>query len=183
MQCDFRVETERFFLRTLIENDATEDYLSWLRDDMASKYISAASQAWDILKLRRFILEKLNSPGVLFFGIFVRDSGVHIGNIKFERIDRGDGCAELGVLIGDPYWRGKGVFGEIFLPLQNVLFEHYQVKNIHLGVSKENAAAIRSYEKSGFSQTDGVYFTANPPSNVIFMAAEIQVSDLRKQEL
>lgn len=164
--------SERFTLRVLKDTDATQTYLSWLTDPTSSRFIVSSSSSWTIDKLRNYILEIEQKPGALFFGIFLRESDQHIGNIKFENIGEPIGCAELGVLIGEKNWRGKGVFGEIFKTLQHVLSENFGVKKIYLGVETENTAAIRSYVKSGFIISSDKYFMAkNPRFNGLEMFA------------
>jgi ribosomal-protein-alanine N-acetyltransferase len=165
-------DSERFTLRALKDTDATPTYLSWLTSPDSSPFIVSASSTWTIDKLREYIVDIEQKPRALFFGIFIRESGHHIGNIKFENIGEATGCAELGVLIGDANWRGKGVFGEIFKILQCVLFEKYGVHKIYLGVKTENTAAIRSYVKSGFIISSDKYFqTKNPKFSGIEMLA------------
>jgi ribosomal-protein-alanine N-acetyltransferase len=155
--------SERFTLRALKGTDATQTYLSWLTDPDGSRFIVSSGSTWTIDKLRGYILEIEQKPRALFFGIFLRESGQHIGNIKFENIGAPSGCAELGVLIGEADWRGKGVFGEIFKTLQRVLSENFGINKIYLGVETENTAAIRSYVKSGFINSSDKYFTAKNP--------------------
>lgn len=165
--------TERFYLRSLAPGDVGDHYLAWLRDDLARMYISAASQSWSIESLRAFVEVKSSAPGVLFLGIFLRDTDVHIGNIKIERIDPIKSTAELGVLVGDSRWRGKGVFPEIFASLQGLLHESYGVSSVFLGVSKSNPSAIRTYLKSGFCEVDPGCFSLTPTPDSLVMVADI----------
>ena len=138
-------------MRELGLGDVGERYLGWLREPDAKKYIAAAAVTTGLEDLRRFVLERANRHDVLFFGIFDRSTGVHIGNIKFEPVDSELGYAIMGVLIGDPAYRGTGVTPEVLRSTAAWLKKNRGINEIVLGVSRDNRGAIRAYEKAGFS--------------------------------
>jgi [ribosomal protein S5]-alanine N-acetyltransferase len=142
--------TPRFRLRPLVPEDASERYLSWLSDEMAQLYISAAARTSGLPALRGYIQKRCGREDVLFLGIFGRDSGLHIGNIKFEPIDASAGAAVMGILIGDPAYRGRGVTPEVLEAAGRWLAGTRGVHEIALGVHADNHGAIRAYEKVGF---------------------------------
>ena len=148
------ITTEKFYLRDLSVNDANENYLRWLSDTTAKKFIEAARLTQDLDQLKNYLQDKTSKNNVRFFGIFEKISNTHIGNIKYEPINTLEEYAVMGVLIGDENWRGKGVFGEIFSASASFLGKKYNLKKIYLGVNKNNIAAVKSYEKSGFIVTE-----------------------------
>jgi ribosomal-protein-alanine N-acetyltransferase len=148
------IETHRFLLRPLVVADASQEYLSWMRDDVAAQYIVAAASTQSLESLERYILEKTTKIDCLFLGIFHKKTGSHIGNIKYEPICFEHKEAVMGVLLGDATWRGKNVFTEIFLASQKWLSDTYSINTIRLGVERSNTAAIRAYEKAGFISCD-----------------------------
>lgn len=149
----FPIETSRTVLRPLSARDVSERYLSWLDDPATSKWILAAAATKRLSDLEAYVTEKMRRNDVLFLGIFDKQSGVHIGNIKYEPILPQLQASVIGVLIGDPSYRGKGLFGEVFLPTASWLQQHRNITRIYLGVDENNAMAIRTYEKIGFSRT------------------------------
>ena len=144
------IETDRFLLRPLTEADATERYLKWLANEDARRFIAAASVTNTLETLRRFVRDRDGRDDVLFLGIFDRRTGLHIGNIKYEPLDSANGFAVMGLLIGDAEYRGRGAAGEALAASAAWLQRHRKIKQIVLGVQKDNVAAIRAYEKSGF---------------------------------
>ncbi len=48
-----RLETGRYFLRTLDETDATERYLSWMRDPDVMRYLHARFETHSLDSIRR----------------------------------------------------------------------------------------------------------------------------------
>ena len=144
------INTERFQLKTLTVDDATEEYLSWFSSSKeVGEYIAYAKTNADINKLRQYVKEREDREDVLFLGIFT-DSGQHIGNIKYEPINLKDKSATMGILIGDKEWRGKGVATEVIKDSGKYLKVNYKIKYIDLGVNKDNIAAVSAYKKMKF---------------------------------
>lgn len=144
------ITTDRFLLRSLSEQDATERYLRWLRERSAREFIAAATKTEKLTDLKEYIRERVGRADVIFLGIFDKTSGMHIGNIKYEPINLGLEYAVMGVLIGEPEYRYRGVTPEVLVATADWLKQHRHIKQILLGVDKENTAAIRAYEKVGF---------------------------------
>lgn len=145
-----RIETPRFFLRPLAVEDATERYAAWMSDGSAQRFITAAKSAADLDALRQYITQRADRPDVLFLGIFSRGDALHIGNIKYEPVDSERGYAVMGMLIGDPAWRGKGVAAEVIDASSLWLQKERGISEVVLGVARDNQAAIRAYLKAGF---------------------------------
>lgn len=148
------ITTDRFLLRELTEVDITQRYLGWLSDSESGKFITAATVVRKLPDLRQYVLERIGRDDVMFFGIFEKVSGLHIGNVKYEPVNSGLGYAIMGMLIGDPAYRGKGVATEVLNASARWLKVHRNIRQILLGVSKENVAAVRAYEKVGFVVAD-----------------------------
>jgi ribosomal-protein-alanine N-acetyltransferase len=144
------IETDRFILRELTVADVSERYLEWLSDPEARKWIVAASEAQRIADLKDYVAQRVGRADVLFLGIFAKSSGVHIGNIKYEPVLPDQGLAVMGILIGDPSFRGKGVFAEVFSASAAWLKKERRITCIHLGVEKAHQAALKAYQNAGF---------------------------------
>ncbi|MBI1812552.1 GNAT family N-acetyltransferase [Candidatus Peregrinibacteria bacterium] len=156
---------DHIFLRELREEDATEAYASWLNDPEVNRYLETRQVTLE--QLRSYIREKAASPDALLFGIFWKENGRHIGNIKLEPIDREAHEATMGILIGDKEYWGKGIATEATNLISDYAFSLLHLRSITLGVIADHAAAIRVYEKCGFARVrvekgainhDGVLF-------------------------
>lgn len=167
------IKTARFTLRSLTVDDATKAYSQWFDDPAVAEHIMAAKAPHDIDALRRYIAEKSILPDVLFLGIFELDSGTHIGNIKYEPIDSANGVAEMGILIGEPNWRGRGVAREIIVASADWLRKHRGISRILLGVEKKNLAALSAYLRTGFRQTE-IIRDPRVEGEILRMALEIK---------
>ena len=147
---DLVIELDRFFLRTLKESDVSADYLSWFEDDRVKAYISFASKARTKQELVEYVNIKNSSKTALLFGVFTKIELKHVGNIKYEPIELAKKTAEMGILIGDVNWRGRGVGPEVILGSSEWLRNSLGLNSITLGVRSDNSPAISAYKKLGF---------------------------------
>lgn len=158
--------TKRFLLRKLEPEDATLRYLDWLVREQGN-HIQTAHQTQDITSLRGYINAKNMHPDCLLVGVFLKETQEHIGNIKYEPVDLASSEAVLGILIGEAGWRGKGVAAEIIRETADWLQKSCGIKRIVLGVSADNFAAQRAYEKIGFSASHSSWITASDSIRVL----------------
>ena len=124
-------------------------YLSWLQNVEDNQFIEAVREDYSKFDLQKYLESRVNNPQVKFWGIFL-ESRKFIGTIKLEPINWENQTAWLGMMIGDSSEHGKGYgFQALNLVLnqaENVLL----LRDIFLGVHKDNTPAIRIYKKSGF---------------------------------
>lgn len=146
---DVLIRTERFTLQPITVDDVTPRYLGWF-SGRGAKQISVHPSSID--NLRVYVTERSNQPDVLFLAIRCAENDLHIGNLKFEPIDRKQRGAVLGIFIGDEAWQGKGVATETITAAARWLNEDLGLSYLWLGVADENIPAQRAYEKLGFVQ-------------------------------
>ncbi len=144
-----RMAGEKIFLRTLDVKDASAEYVAWLNDPVVNQYLETRQATLE--NIGQYIREKLESPMALFLGIFWKEMGRHIGNIKLEPIDWEKKIATMGILIGDKEYWGKGVATEATNLIVDYAFRELGLKEVRLGVIATNTAARRVYEKCGFT--------------------------------
>lgn len=90
------------------------------------------------------------------FIIIESSSNYEIGSAYLRDIDRKNSKAELGIYIGEIEYLGKGYGREVILLLLKYGFEKLKLNKIFLRVLKENANAIKAYEKVGF-EVEGIF--------------------------
>jgi ribosomal-protein-alanine N-acetyltransferase len=143
--------TPRYILRPIDSNqDDLSGYLSWMQDEKSNPFIQSVRNDYSLSELIEYIQKKNSSPNVMLLGIFCAENGKHIGNLKFEPILFTDRRAVLGLLIGDPEFRGIGVGTEILPYVFSKLCDEYGIELVELGVDSDNKAALALYKKMGF---------------------------------
>lgn len=124
-------------------------YVSWLQNVQDNRFIEAVRKDYSKFDLQKYLDARVNNPEVKFWGIFL-ESNKFIGTIKLEPINWENQTAWLGMMIGDSSERGKG-YGSKAL---NLVLDYAEsvllLKDIFLGVHKDNTPAIRIYKKCGF---------------------------------
>lgn len=161
------MDSDRFLLRELTEADVTPRYLGWLQDNSTRKHIVSADESSDLASLREYVTSRIGRQDILFLGIFEKTSGLHVGNIKYEPVNSALGYAVMGILIGDPTFRGKGVGTEVLICSAGWLKKYRNIHQILLGVSRDNMPAMRSYEKAGFKVSTSPHLRQSVPEQII----------------
>ncbi|CAN2169844.1 RimL Acetyltransferases, including N-acetylases of ribosomal proteins [Candidatus Nanopelagicaceae bacterium] len=147
-------------LRDLKTSQFSKDvYLEWLQDFENNKYIQSVRKNYSMSDLDAYLDSKLAAPNVEFWGIFV-DSGRFIGTVKLDPIDTENGTAWLGIMIGDVSQRGKGYGRMVLQQIAQYSSENLNLKELFLGVHKDNLSALKLYAKQGFQiiETNEVSF-------------------------
>lgn len=144
------IETPRFVLACLTENDATETYLSWMNRREINQYLESRFAPHDLQSLSAFITSIRESRDSYLFGIFSRE-GSHHGNIKLGPISYEHRTASIGLIIGDDSVWGKGVATEVISAVSSWAFSTLSLEKLTAGSYQQNGGSIRAFEKSGYS--------------------------------
>lgn len=139
----------KIYLRPLNMEDVNARYLSWLQDDQVMANIATSGYTLD--SLREYVQSKVNRSDVALLAICDKTSHQHIGNVKLDYLDPKAMVAELGILIGDKDFWGKGIAQEACYLAMKFGFDHMQLRKIYLAVYESNPAAKKVYEKLGFT--------------------------------
>jgi len=93
------------------------------------------------------------SPERRIFAIETRNGGQHIGNCTYYGIDQRKGEAELGIMIGEREFRGKGYGSDAVNTLLCHIFTQTSLKKIRLKTLWHNLRAQKCFLKCGFTAT------------------------------
>lgn len=75
---------------------------------------------------------------------------LHVGTCGLERVDLKNGSCTLGLFLGDPAERGRGVGSEAMQLLLAFAFDELRLHRVELEVFEDNQRARRVYERLGF---------------------------------
>ena len=84
------------------------------------------------------------------FAVETAESGILIGRCGFYKIDWKNRWGELGILIGEKAFRGKGYGTDALTVLTGFGFRELNLHKQKVSVMDFNQAALRAYEKCGF---------------------------------
>lgn len=152
MTNSIRLEGKRVLLRTISNDDVTQRYLDFLIDKDVTRFLDAGRKGYSLDDLRSYVTRKIHKEDCIFLAIIDRNLGLHLGNVKIEPIDYDNRKAEIGLMIGDKGFWGKGYGTEAMSIATRFCFNDLGLNRITLGVIADNIPAIKVYKKVGFVQ-------------------------------
>lgn len=145
------LETPRLQLRTMSAADASDAYFSWMCDPEVCRYLEVRfTGVKDKRELADFIESTNASQDSLLLGIFLRENGRHIGNIKLGPIVARHARSEIGYLIGDRTAWGKGYATEAIREISRYGMEKLKLAKITAGIYETNCGSAKALLKAGF---------------------------------
>jgi|YNPNPStandDraft_1061719.scaffolds.fasta_scaffold123744_1 RimJ/RimL family protein N-acetyltransferase len=141
---------EKVRLRSKTIKDAANDY-QWRKDEELSRLDAAIPLSISYGEYLLFYGEELYgaTDDHFRFGIETLD-GRHIGNCAIYNIDRFRREAELGVMIGDRAYWGRGYGSDAVSTLVRHVFASTDLKRLHLKTLEWNVRAQKCFRKCGF---------------------------------
>jgi RimJ/RimL family protein N-acetyltransferase len=173
---DIYLEGELVVLRPKRMDDAGNDYL-WRTDPELAGLDATRPINLTLREYTRYHRDDLEfpSPWSVRLAIDSRD-GRHIGNCMYYDIDYNKHHAELGIMIGDREYWGKGYGTDAVRTLLHHVFTGTTIERIYLHTLADNARAQRAFEKAGFRPVKKV---RRDGYNFVFM--EVRRADWLRQ--
>mgnify|MGYP001120959968 CR=1 FL=1 len=138
-----------------VERDDLPRFVEWFGDPEVRRHLAlylpfslAQEERWfesllDRLERNQDVLLAIETVG-----------GIQIGNVGLHSVNWKDRSAELGIVIGEKSYWGKGYGADAVLTMLRMAFREMNLHRVFLRVDVDNERAIRCYEKAGF-QRDG----------------------------
>ena len=139
-------------IKKLHPNDVSLEYYSWFSQKVVSDNISwkpSHNQLEGIRQLKNYVENCLNAEDIVLLGIFCDD--IHIGNLKYGDISVELSACTVGIMIGNPSFRGRGIAAESLALGNKYMNQNHNVTAFELRVFSWNQTAISAYKKAGFN--------------------------------
>tara|TARA_B100001093_G_C26679697_1_gene949875 strand:- start:290 stop:775 length:486 start_codon:yes stop_codon:yes gene_type:complete len=135
-------------------SDVSETYLSWLNDPEVGKFTIFGKNKWTLQKLNQYVMDSLNNPNEILFGVFIRNkkNKIHIGNVRIHDIDFQNKIGYIGIIIGDKRFWNKGFASEAIKQASKKAFKNIGLKKLIAGVEINNSSSIKIFENNGFKK-------------------------------
>lgn len=146
-----RLSSDRLYFRKLTALDATPEYAAWLNDPEVNRYLEVRHHAHSVDGCKEFIEHSNADPGSHLFGMFLRGSDEHIGNIKIGFVDERYRSGQISFLIGAKNAWGKGFATEAVKCLTKHAFSDLNLFRVEAGVYEENLGSLRALMRSGYT--------------------------------
>lgn len=147
---DLRIDGKRIFLRLICEDDATKEYLNWLKSKEVTQFLESRLLDYNMSSLKNYIKKTISDPAVIFLAIVVKENNKNIGTVKLAPINWYHKFSEIGIMIGDKNSWGKGYASETLKILSNFAFKKLKLHKLTAGAYENNVGSIRAFIKAGF---------------------------------
>jgi len=138
----------KVYLRPLEPEDAVP-LSAWLNDPAVGEIMGIRRPSHEE-SARRFLAKSAKDPRQVGFGIALRRDDRLVGTTVLHHISHQRRSAALGVAVGAPAVRGRGVGTEAVRLLLGYAFETLNLNRVWLHVVASNEAARRVYANLGF---------------------------------
>lgn len=149
------IKTANYTLRPFKKEDASL-WQVWDIDPEVQAYMPEPKNTpQDISEQYSYIEECEQDPEGYYFSIET-NSGVTIGTVSLFEINSYHKTAELGIVIGDKTYWGKGVATEVVKALTDYVVQNLNIQYISAEIEAGNSGMQKVLENSGFI-LDGVF--------------------------
>ncbi|MDA3951680.1 MAG: GNAT family N-acetyltransferase [Spirochaeta sp.] len=137
-------------LRILHPDEVTDHYVAWLNDPEVNRYLESRFVEHTVETVRDFVVGCRAQSGTLLFGIFA-PGNEHIGNIKIGGIDGPHSRGDVGLIVGDKRYWGKGIATISIGAVGELARDHLGLHKLYAGSYASNNGSVRAFEKNGYT--------------------------------
>jgi RimJ/RimL family protein N-acetyltransferase len=133
-------------------SDVNESYVKWLKDKVINKFIIQKNIEHTFDSLKEYVKKHRDSKNDFLFGIFENKKNTHIGNIKLTISHPKEKIANIGLLIGEKNFQGKGYGIESIDTITKFGMNELNLIRIEAGFLDINQKSLHCFLKCGYTQ-------------------------------
>jgi len=133
----------RITIRRLTADDVNDAYLSWFRDTIVTEFLDSRNLTKE--DCANYIVDGSTSRTHFMYGIFDKETGNHIGNMKVGPIQWQHLVADLVCIIGRREYWGKGFAKEAIRLGNRAAFEIHGMRKVSGAIASGNIGSIKAY--------------------------------------
>ena len=124
-------------------------YKKWMNDIEVQKYAEQKHKKHSLKDIKHFVIQKNKSKNEFLYGIFLKKTKSHIGNIKLGPINFRHKFAEISYFIGEKELWGKGYTTKAIKEIIKIASKK-KLKKLKAGLYEMNFGSKKVLEKNGF---------------------------------
>lgn len=128
----------------------TDEYLDWLGCPQINKFLEVRRSKITKGSLFDYVEATISSESTEAFAIIDKKTKLHIGNIKLDSIDLYHERAEVGLLIGNREFWGRGVATKAIELISDYAFKKRNLRKLTAGIYEGNIGSCKAFQGAGF---------------------------------
>lgn len=141
---------KRIYLRPMQMKDVNGPYFDWLNDYEITRFLETGSFPTTRATLTHYLKSVARHPDNVMLAIMDRKTDDYVGNIKLGPIHAIHRRGDMGIMVGNKRFWGKGYGSEAIALILEYGFTRLNLHKITLGVYADHKPAVKAYQKLGF---------------------------------
>jgi RimJ/RimL family protein N-acetyltransferase len=141
----------RYFLRTIKREDASDRWAEWLADPWTVHVLNTSPKKIGKREVSDYI-KQFDQRSSLLLGIFEMGSRLHVGFVRIDLDEAGD--ALVNAVIGEAAHRNRGATTDVFVALLDFLFNTVGVKRARASILGRNQVTLAYLLKLGWRREE-----------------------------
>lgn len=141
----------RFTLRPFTEEDISDRYIGWLNDPEVNRFLEVRFVRQTYETALEFVRSFYGEVEKYMWGIYPNDAAGPIGTTTLHEIRRNHGTGEIGLMIGEAEYWGKGASNEAKELVLEFAFETLGLRRATGGCYASNHGMNFTFKRLGFT--------------------------------
>lgn len=144
------IEGKKIYLREVRLEDVNDDYYRWMNDKEITDYTESRFRPHSMEQLKDYVTRIHDQSNSVFMAIVDKNTNKHIGNIKVGNINWIHRIGDVGIIIGEKNFWGRGYGSEAIELLAEYAFNKLNLHKLWAGCYVVNKGSIVAFKKVGF---------------------------------
>ncbi|MFH1624184.1 MAG: GNAT family protein [Pseudomonadota bacterium] len=141
---------ENVYLRGLERHGIDSNYFQWFNDSEVTQNMMHGAFPMDLEAFQEYYEQMTRSKNDVVIEIVTIEGDVHIGNCALHKINPIHRFTEIGLIIGEKEYWGKGHAKEAFILIHRHGFDHLNINKVFGTAHELNVASIRALQRIGY---------------------------------
>jgi len=147
---------EDIYIELLSAENATKEYAFWMNDPDVYQFLESRWKQVSISDLESYITSVNDGKNNFLFGVFDKKDARHVGNIKIGPVNHVHRHGDIGVIIGDKNYWGRGVATKAIALICEFAFNDLNLNKVIAGMYENNIGSYKAFVKNNFRKV-GVF--------------------------
>ena len=126
-----KITGDNIYIEILTTKNISKEYADWLNDVETMQFIETERRKYSYNEIIDFVKQIEKSNNDYLFGIFDSNTNKHIGSIKLGNINYKHSRGDIGLIIGEKKYWGKGIATEAIKLITYFAFNNIKLNKVY----------------------------------------------------